>query len=326
MLGARACLGARDDANQRGFPGPLTFYATHHTLGCVTPSNSLAGRTMFISGASRGIGLAIAKRFAADGGNVCLMAKTDVPDPRLEGTVHTAVAAIEEAGGNALGFIGDIRFEDSVEAAVRHCVDRFGGIDVCVNNASAVAVAGTIELPMKRYDLMQDINTRGTYVVTRACLPHLLRGTNPHILTLSPPLDMAVKWFGAHLAYTISKCGMSMCALGFAEEFRDRGVASNTLWPRTKIATAAIRNILGGEEAMRTSRHPEIMADAAHVILETDSRELTGHFLIDEDVLRERAGVTDFSKYRAEGVKEEDLSSGLLFDSSDQIFAGETPG
>lgn len=284
----------------------------------MTPSKPFAGRTMFISGGSRGIGLAIATRFAAEGGNVCLMAKTDVPDPRLEGTVHTAVEQIEKAGGEALGFIGDIRYEDSVEQAVRACVDRFGGIDVCVNNASAVAIAGTLELPMKRYDLMQDINTRGTYVVTRACLPHLLHGANPHILTLSPPLGMGTKWFGAHLGYTISKSGMSMCALGFAEEFREHGIASNTLWPRTKIATAAILNILGGEEAMRTSRHPEIMADAAEVILKTDSRELTGEFLIDETVLRERGGVTDFSKYRAAGVKEEELSWGLLFDEDDQ--------
>jgi citronellol/citronellal dehydrogenase len=290
----------------------------------MTLAKVASGRTMFISGGSRGIGLAIAMKFAAQGGNVCLMAKTDVPDPRLEGTVHTAVERIESAGGKALGIVGDIRFEDSVDSAVRACVDRFGGIDVCVNNASAVAVAGTLELPMKRYDLMQDINTRGTYVVTRACLPHLLHGTNPHILTLSPPLGLSVKWYGAHLAYTMSKAGMSMCALGFAEEFRDQGVASNTLWPRTKVATAAIRNILGGEEAMRTSRHPEIMADAAQVILETDSRELTGEFLIDETVLRERAGVSDFSKYRADGITEDELSWGLLYDADDARALNET--
>lgn len=281
----------------------------------MTSTSSLTGRTMFISGASRGIGLAIALRVAADGGNVCLMAKTDTPDPRLEGTVHSAAAAIEAAGGQALGIVGDIRDEDAVDAAVAACVERFGGVDICVNNASAIALMGTLELPMKRYDLMQDINTRGTYVVSRACLPHLLQGTNPHILTLSPPLSHDPKWFGGHVGYTIAKYGMSMCALGFAEEFREQGVASNALWPRTMIATAAVQNLLGGETAMARSRRPEIMADAAHAIFTSDSRELTGRFLIDDEVLRERAGVTDLSAYLGEGAREEDLITDLFVEA-----------
>jgi citronellol/citronellal dehydrogenase len=266
---------------------------------------------MFISGASRGIGLAIALRLAQDGANVCLMAKTDKPDPRLEGTVHTAAAEIEAAGGHALGIVGDIRDEAAVEAAVAQCVERFGGIDICVNNASAIALMGTLDLPMKRYDLMQDINTRGTYVVSRACLPHLIKGTNPHILTLSPPLSYDPKWFGNHVAYTIAKYGMSMCALGFSEEFREQGVASNALWPRTMIATAAVQNLLGGDESMRRSRTPQIMADAAHAIFTTDSRELTGQFLIDDEILAKN-GVTDLSGYLGSGAKEEDLITDLF--------------
>jgi citronellol/citronellal dehydrogenase len=267
---------------------------------------------MFISGASRGIGLAIALRVAADGGNVCLMAKTDKPDPRLEGTVHTAAAAIEAAGGQALGIVGDIRDEEAVEAAVAACVERFGGIDICVNNASAIALMGTLELPMKRYDLMQDINTRGTYVVSRACLPLLIKGTNPHILTLSPPLSYDPKWFAGHVGYTIAKYGMSMCALGFAEEFREQGVASNALWPRTMIATAAVQNLLGGDTSMARSRRPEIMADAAYAIFSAPSRELTGRFLIDDEVLAERTGLADFSGYLGEGAREEDLITDLF--------------
>lgn len=269
---------------------------------------------MFISGASRGIGLAIALRAAADGANVCLMAKTDKPDPRLEGTVHTAAAQIEAAGGTALGIVGDIRDEEAVEVAVAACVKRFGLIDICVNNASAIALMGTLRLPMKRYDLMQDINTRGTYVVSRACLPHLLQSTNPHILTLSPPLSTDPKWFGSHVGYTIAKYGMSMCALGFAEEFREQGVASNALWPRTMIATAAVQNLLGGDEAMARSRSPQIMADAAHAVLTTGSRELTGQFLIDDEVLAEH-GVSDLSIYLGEGAREEDLITDLFVEA-----------
>ncbi|UTI63822.1 NAD(P)-dependent oxidoreductase [Paraconexibacter antarcticus] len=275
-------------------------------------TTSLAGRTLFISGASRGIGLAIALRAAQDGANICLMAKTGTPDPRLEGTVHTAAAAIEAAGGQALGIVGDIRDEEAVDAAVAQCAERFGGIDICVNNASAIALMGTLDLPMKRYDLMQDINTRGTYVVSRACLPHLLKGTNPHILTLSPPLSHDPKWFGNHVGYTIAKYGMSMCALGFAEEFREQGVASNALWPRTMIATAAVQNLLGGDASMARSRRPEIMADAAHAIFTAPSRELTGRFLIDDEILTERTGLTDFSRYLGEGAREEDLITDLF--------------
>jgi citronellol/citronellal dehydrogenase len=280
----------------------------------MTSTPSLAGRTMFISGASRGIGLAIALRVAADGGNVCLMAKTDKPDPRLEGTVHTAAAEIEAAGGQALGIVGDIRDEASVDAAVAACVERFGGVDICVNNASAIALMGTLDLPMKRYDLMQDINTRGTYVVSRACLPHLVKGTNPHILTLSPPLSHDPKWFGAHVGYTIAKYGMSMCALGFAEEFREQGVASNALWPRTMIATAAVQNLLGGDEAMSRSRSPQIMADAAHAIFTTDSRQLTGRLLIDDEVLRDN-GISDMSVYLQGDAREEDLITDLFVEA-----------
>ncbi len=282
----------------------------------MTDLPTLAGRTMFVSGASRGIGLAIALRVAADGGNVCLMAKTDKPDPRLEGTVHTAAADIEAAGGQALGIVGDIRDEDSVDAAVAACVERFGSIDICVNNASAIALMGTLDLPMKRYDLMQDINTRGTYVVTRACLPHLVNGTNPHILTLSPPLSYDPKWFGNHVGYTIAKYGMSMCALGFAEEFREQGVASNALWPRTMIATAAVQNLLGGDAAMSRSRAPQIMADAAHAIFTTDSRQLTGQFLIDDEILAAN-GVSDLSVYLGDGAKEEDLITDLFVDPAE---------
>ncbi len=278
----------------------------------MTSTLSLSDRTLFISGASRGIGLAIALRAAADGANVCLMAKTDRPDPRLEGTVHTAAAQIEAAGGQALGIVGDIRDDEAVDAAAAACAERFGGIDICINNASAIALAGVQDLPMKRYDLMQDINTRGTYVVTRACLPHLLQSTNAHILTLSPPLSADPKWFGHHVAYTIAKFGMSMCALGFSEELREHGVASNTLWPRTMIATAAVANLLGGEEAMSRSRRPEIMADAAHAILTSDARELTGRFLIDDEVLRDRTGVTDLSGYLGDGAREEDLIPDLF--------------
>ena len=260
----------------------------------------LAGRTMFISGASRGIGLAIALRAARDGANVCLVAKTAEPDPRLEGTVYTAAEAIEAAGGRALPVVGDIRDEASVAGAVEQCVRRFGGIDLCVNNASAINLAGTEALEMKRYDLMQDINTRGTFVVSKHCVPHLRRSENPHVLTLSPPLNMEPRWFGAHVAYTIAKFGMSMCTLGMAEEFRGDGIAFNALWPRTIIATAAVQNLLGGDAAMARSRRPEIMADAAHAIFTRPSRECTGNFFIDDEVLANlaRPPVTDLSGYR----------------------------
>jgi citronellol/citronellal dehydrogenase len=260
-------------------------------------SASLHGKTMLISGGSRGIGLAIAVRAARDGANVCLIAKTDQPDPRLPGTIHTAAAEIEAAGGVALPVLGDIRDEDAVLGAVAKCAERFGGIDICVNNASAISLAGTLDLPMKRYDLMQDINTRGTFLVSKACIPHLRAAENPHVLTLSPPLDMKPKWFANHVAYTISKFGMSMCTLGMAEEFRGVGIAFNSLWPRTLIATAAVQNIVGGPAAMEGARTPEIMADAARAIFDRPSREYTGRFLIDEDVLAEE-GISDLDRYR----------------------------
>jgi citronellol/citronellal dehydrogenase len=257
---------------------------------------SLAGKTLFISGGSRGIGLAIALRAARDGANVALIAKTAEPHPKLPGTVFTAASEIEDAGGSALPIVGDIRDEESVAAAVAATVERFGGIDVCVNNASAIDLSGTEALSMKRYDLMQDINTRGTFVVSRACIPHLERGDNPHILTLSPPIGLEPRWLGPHIGYTLAKYGMSLCALGFAAELRERGIASNALWPRTLIATAAVQNLLGGDAAMAVSRRPELYADAAYAVITRPSRECTGNTLLCEDVLAEE-GVTDFDAY-----------------------------
>jgi citronellol/citronellal dehydrogenase len=271
---------------------------------------TLSGKTMFISGASRGIGLAIAKRAAADGANVCLIAKTAEPHPRLPGTVYTAAEEIEAAGGNALPIVGDIRDERAVADAVARCVERFGGIDIAVNNASAIDLSGTETLELKRYDLMQQINTRGTFVVSKLCIPHLRRAPNPHVLTLSPPLSMKAKWFAAHVGYTIAKYGMSMCTLGMSEEFRADGIAFNSLWPRTMIATAAVQNLLGGEAAMARSRRPEIMADAAYAILLRPSRECTGNFFIDEDVLAEE-GIDDLSGYRY-GSGEQELALDLF--------------
>jgi citronellol/citronellal dehydrogenase len=259
---------------------------------------TLAGKTLFITGASRGIGLAIAVRAARDGARVVVAAKSNVPNPKLPGTIHTAAAEIEKAGGQALAVPCDIREEEQVKAAVKAAVERFGGIDILVNNASAIHLAGTLDTPMKRFDLMNQVNARGTYLCSQACLPHLLQAKNPHILVLSPPLSLKPRWFGSHVAYTMAKYGMSMCVLGMAEEFRDRGVAVNALWPRTVIATAAL-NLLGGEETARHGRTAEIVADAAHAILVKDSRSLTGQFLLDEDVLRQ-AGVTDFSRYAVE--------------------------
>jgi citronellol/citronellal dehydrogenase len=261
---------------------------------------SLAGRTMFISGASRGIGLAIALRAARDGANVALIAKTAEPHPKLEGTVYTAAEAIEAAGGQALPMVGDIRDDAQVAAAVEQAVERFGGIDICVNNASAIALMGTEQLEPKRYDLMQDINTRGTFMVSRACIPHLKRAENPHVLTLSPPISLDPKWLGGHIGYTIAKYGMSLCTLGMAEEFRADGIAFNSLWPRTLIATAAVQNLLGGDEAMKRARKPEIYADAAYAVLTRPSRACTANLFLCEDVLAED-GVTDFSSYSYAG-------------------------
>lgn len=257
---------------------------------------SLKDKTLFISGASRGIGLAIALRAAQDGANVALIAKTAEPHPKLEGTIYTAAEQIEAAGGKALPIVGDIRDESSVADAVQQAVDTFGGIDVTVNNASAINLAGTEQLEPKRYDLMQDINARGTFVVSRACIPHLKKSDNPHILTLSPPISLEKKWLGGHIGYTVAKYSMSLLALGFAEEFREAGIASNTLWPRTLIATAAVQNLLGGDEAMAKSRKPEIYSDSAYAVITKPSREYTGQSLLCEDVLRDE-GVTDMDQY-----------------------------
>jgi citronellol/citronellal dehydrogenase len=274
-------------------------------------ASNLAGRTVLMSGGSRGIGLAIALRVAGDGANVALIAKTDEPDPRLPGTIHTAAAEIEQAGGAALPIVGDIRYEEQVEAAVAATVERFGAIDIVVNNASAIAIQGIADLPIKRYDLMLDINPRGTFVLTKLALPHLLESDNPHVLSLSPPLDLDRRWLGAHAPYTLSKYGMTMLTLGVAEELRERGVAANCLWPRTIIATAAVQNLLGGEAAMARSRRPEIVADAAHAILTRPARECTGNCFIDEDVLRE-SGVDEFDRYRYGDAAEDDLQPDLF--------------
>jgi len=257
---------------------------------------SLKGKTLFVSGASRGIGLAIAKRAAEDGANIILAAKTAEEHPKLPGTIYTAAKEVIESGGKALPIVCDIRDEEQVRQAVNSGVEEFGGIDICVNNASAIQLTNTLQTDMKRYDLMHQVNSRGTFLVSKACLPHLLKSDNPHILNLSPPLDMNPKWFGPHVAYTMAKYGMSLCVLGMAEEFKEQGVAVNALWPRTAIATAAIKNALGGDAIMNISRFPEIMGDAAYAILTKPSKEFTGNFCIDDTVLADN-GVTDFSVY-----------------------------
>jgi citronellol/citronellal dehydrogenase len=256
----------------------------------------LKGKILFITGASRGIGKAIALRAAHDGASIAIAAKTTEPHPKLPGTIYTAAEEIEQAGGKALPCTVDIRFEDQVEAAVDKTIATFGGIDILVNNASAIHLADTVSTPMKRYDLMHQINTRGTFLCSQKCIPHLEKADNPHILNISPPLNMDAKWFAPHVAYTMAKFGMSMCVLGMAEELKARGIAVNALWPRTTIATAAVRNLLGGEDIIRGSRKPAIMGDAAHAILTQPSRECTGHFFVDDDVLR-AGGRTDFSGY-----------------------------
>ncbi len=263
-------------------------------------SRDLSGKTMVVSGGSRGIGLAIALKAAADGANVALLAKTAEPHPKLEGTVFTAAGEIEDAGGKALAIVGDVRNDADIESAVTQAVERFGGIDICVNNASAINLAPTSELPMKAYDLMQDINVRGTFALSRACLPHLKQSQNGHVLTLSPPISLEPKWLAPHTAYTIAKYGMTLAALGLAEELREDGVASNALWPRTLVATAAVQNLLGGDAAMRMARTPAVYADAAYEVLTKDSREYTGQAVLCEDILK-ASGVTDFSVYSAAG-------------------------
>jgi len=262
----------------------------------------LHGKTLFITGGSRGIGLAIALRAARDGANVAVAAKTTEPHPKLPGTIHTAAADIEAAGGRALPLAVDIRDEAQVDAAVLRTLETFGGLDILVNNASAISLTDTLNTPMKRYDLMHDVNARGTFLCTQKCVPHLARAANPHVLMISPPLSMDPRWFAPHVAYTIAKYGMSLCVLGMAEEFRVAGIAVNALWPRTIIATAALQAIATIDDAAkRRTRTPAIVADAAHAVLTRRAREFTGNFVLDEDVLR-AAGVTDFARYRQAGV------------------------
>jgi citronellol/citronellal dehydrogenase len=272
--------------------------------------DSLSGRTIFMSGGSRGIGLAIAVRAARDGARVALMAKTAEPHPRLPGTIYTAAEEIESAGGEALPIVGDIRDAEAVEAAAASTAERFGGIDIVVNNASAINLAPMRDLPVKRFDLMQHINSRGTFVVTRACLPYLRDSSHAHVLTLSPPLSADPRWLAGHSAYTLSKMGMTMTTLGLAADEAEAGIGANCLWPRTIIATAAVQNLLGGDEAMARARTPEIVADAAHAILVRDPRSCNGNAFIDDDVLAE-AGVTDLSRYAA---PEADLSLDIFVD------------
>jgi citronellol/citronellal dehydrogenase len=257
---------------------------------------SLSGKTIFITGASRGIGLAIAKKCAADGANIVIAAKSAEPHPKLPGTIYTAAKDVEKAGGQALPLVCDIRHEEQVEQAVEQAVKRFGGIDILVNNASAIFPRGVLDTPMKRFDLMHQVNVRGTYMTTQKCLPYLLKAKNPHVLMLSPPLDMREKWFAPHTAYSMAKFGMSLCVLGMAGEFREAGIAFNALWPRTAIATAAIANILAGEEGMKMCRKPDILADAAYFIFTKNAKAFSGNFLIDDTFLQ-TCGITDFSPY-----------------------------
>ena len=259
---------------------------------------NLKNKTLFVSGASRGIGLAISKRAAKDGANIILAAKTAEPHPKLPGTIYTAADEIEKVGGKALPVICDIRDEKRVDEAVKQGVDRFGGIDICINNASAIHLSDTLNTPMKRYDLMHNINVRGTFLLSQTCIPHLKKGNNPHILTLGPPLDIARKWFGITLAYTTAKYGMSLIAHGLAEELGEFGIASNCLWPRTALDTAAVQNVIGAE-LVKGSRKPSIYADAAYAVLKRDSSDCTGNFFLDQDVLEEE-GVTDFEQYAIE--------------------------
>ena len=261
-----------------------------------TSGASLQGKTLFITGASRGIGKAIALRAARDGANIAVVGKTETPHPKLPGTVVEAVADIEAAGGRGLACIADVRDDQQIVRAIGETVAQFGGIDILVNNASAISLTGVRETEMKRFDLMHQVNTRGTFLCSKLCLPHLERSPNPHILMLAPPLSTDARWFAPHLAYSLAKYGMSFCVLGLSEELKSAGIGVNALWPRTAIRTAAIQNLLGGAGIMAKARSPEIVADAAHVILTTSSRELTGKFLVDEAVLR-GAGVTDFSRY-----------------------------
>jgi citronellol/citronellal dehydrogenase len=258
--------------------------------------SSLKGKTLFITGASRGIGLAIGLRAARDGANIVIAAKTTEPHPKLPGTIYTAAAEIEAAGGKALACVVDVRDEAQVKDAVKKAVDTFGGIDILVNNASAISLTGTVSTPMKRYDLMHQVNTRGTFLCSQVCIPFLEKAENPHILNLSPPLNMEARWFAPHVAYTMAKFGMSMCVLGMAEELKAQKIGVNALWPRTVIATSAVKNLLGGDAVIQGSRKPEIMGDAAYAIFTRKSTECTGNFFIDDEVLAS-VGKTDLSEY-----------------------------
>ena len=279
-----------------------------------TDAAPLAGKTILMSGGSRGIGLAIALRAARDGANVAMLAKTDTPHPKLEGTVHSAAEQIREAGGQALPIVGDVRSDDDVREAVMKARGEFGGIDIVVNNASVIDLSRSLDLDAKKYDLMQDVNVRGTFMLSRAAIPTLKDAENPHILSLSPPLNLSPRWLGGHTGYTLAKYGMTMATLGLAAEFADAGIAANTLWPRTTIATAAVKFALGGDRMMKVSRTPEIYADAAYEILTKPARSYTGQTLIVEDVL-EAAGVTDFSGYAAvPGTPDSELFPDIFLD------------
>ena len=284
-------------------PGGSGHANRHHAVNA--GPGTLRGKTLFITGASRGIGKAIAMRAARDGARIIIAAKTTEPHPKLPGTIFTAADDIRAAGGEALPIQVDVRDDAQVENAVRRAVEAYGGIDVLVNNASTISLTGTLETPMKRFDLMHQVNARGTFLCTQKCLPHLKAAANPHVLNISPPLNLDPRWFAPHAAYTMSKYGMSLCVLGMAEEFRSQGIAFNALWPRTAIDTAAIV-YLGGPAIAHRCRKPDIVGDAAHAILTRDSRACTGNFFIDDEVLRD-AGVTDFAQYRQEGTAEGEL-------------------
>lgn len=284
------------------------------TETALSDDRPLAGKTILMSGGSRGIGLAIALRAAADGANIALLAKTDTPHPKLEGTIHTAAEQIRAAGGRALPILGDVRDDESVTEAVLKTQGEFGGIDIVVNNASVIDLSGSLDLAAKKYDLMQDVNVRGTFMLSRAAVPVLKDAPNPHILSLSPPLNITPRWLGAHTGYTLAKYGMTMATLGLAAEFANDGIAANTLWPRTTIATAAVQFALGGDRMMKVSRTPEVYADAAYAVLAQPAREYTGQTLIVEDVL-EAAGVTDFSGYAAvPGTPDDQLFPDIFLD------------
>lgn len=275
---------------------------------------SLAGKTILMSGGSRGIGLAIALRAAADGANIALVAKTDTPHPKLEGTIHTAADAIRAAGGQALPIHGDVRNDEDIARAVEQTVAEFGGIDIVINNASVIDLSTSLDLAEKKYDLMQDVNVRGTFMLSRAAIPALKKAANPHILSLSPPLNLSPKWLGGHTGYTLAKYGMTMVTLGMAAEFAEDGIAANALWPETTVATAAVQFSLGGDKMMSVSRTPEVCADAAYVVLTKPAREYTGETLVMEDVLR-ADGVTDFAKYAAvPGTPDDQLFHDIFLD------------